>query len=243
MRAFLSSTFVLAAVLVASGTATAGSEEGPSRQTAVVGFTTDQPGSSTGLVDLIDYVNPSDPDAKPYAVRRVEVTLAPGSAFDTTVPARCTALDAKILLLGAAACAAASRVGGGTLTLDTGLPGPLRIVDARVTLFNTAGHVIFLFESTGLPVPARFVSRSPIVGRTLTTEAPPLPGGPPDLFTAVKSVRVNFDSVSVGTGETARHYITVPDTCPPTGHWINQATFTYYDGAVQTVLTESPCRS
>lgn len=237
----LAATTLLLTTALATG-ASAAITEAPSRQTAVVEFTTDLPASSTGLRDVIDYTNPDDTDAKPYAVRKIVVTLAPGSTIDTSVPARCTAPDPVLLLRGAGACPAGSRVGGGTVTIDTGLPGALRLIDTKVTLLNATSQVIFLFETTSLPVPVRFASRSPIVGRTITTEAPPLPGGPPDLFTAVKTVRLNFDARSDGSGANARNYITTPGICPESRNWTNQTTFTYFDGAVQTVTNRTPCR-
>lgn len=242
MKTLLATTVLL---MTASATGAVAADPTPeaARQTAVVDFTTDRPATSTGLRDVIDYVNPDDPDGKPYAVRKVVVTLAPGSTIDTSVPAKCTAMDPMLILRGASACPAGSRVGGGTVTIDTGLPVALRLIDTKVTLFNATGQVIFLFESTSLPAQGRFVSRSTVVGRSITTQAPPLPGGPPDLFTAVKTVRLTFDARSVGTGTDARNYITTPDSCPASGYWTNSTTFTYFDGVVQTVPNRSACQA
>lgn len=189
----------------------------------------------------IDYVNPDDRTAKPPAVQTVVETLAPGSRIDTSVPARCGASDAELMRDGATACPTASRVGGGQVDLDTGTPGPGRIVQNRVTMFNNKDELVLLFEPSGAS--GRVVSRSPITGgRTITAGAPPIPGGPPDGFTALKKVRLGLDAISTGTGTSRRSYVTTPDSCPRSGSWTNQISFTYRDRETQTTTSRSPCR-
>jgi hypothetical protein len=43
-------------------------------------------------------------------------------------------------------------------------------------------------------------------------------------------------------GGDVRSYITTPPTCPRRRYWVNQVTFTYFDGVTQTVETRSPCK-
>lgn len=230
---------------VALGVAGAGvavaQAQGPGvRQTIVFGFDQDRPRTGTGVRIEIDYLNPDDPDAKPPAVQTVVETLAPGSRIDTSVPERCDASDTELIAAGAAACPAGSRVGGGEVALDTGIPGPGRIIETDVTEFNNTGEVILLFE----PVEAgstRFVSRAPIDGRTITAGAPPLPGGPPDGFTALKRVRLTLDAISTVAGGKTRSYVTTPRSCPVTGSWTNEISFTYRDGESQSATSDSPC--
>src|SRR4051812_28208442 len=77
------------------------------RQTASLRFTTTTPGAATGSVLSIDWVNPSDPNAKPYAIKTLIVQFAPGGTLDTTVPEQCKASDAQLEAQGAGACPAA----------------------------------------------------------------------------------------------------------------------------------------
>jgi hypothetical protein len=212
-----------------------------SRQAFDFEFTSKRPGHSTGFTEVIDYRNPADPDAKPPAVQQIVLELAPGSKIDTSAPAICAASDPIMILQGPAACPPGSRLGNGKLQLDTGTLGPARFVRAAFEALNADRELIFLFqeELSG----ARVVSRSAVTRRTFTTIAPPIPGGPPDLFAAIDTVRLEVAPVtSIRDGE-RRRYVRTPRTCPPSGRWINTATFTYRDGVSETVTSASRCRA
>jgi hypothetical protein len=225
--------FLIAATLFLAAAAPAAAQSG-SRQSATFAFGETHPGRPTSLRLAIDYVNPADPAAKPPAVQTVLESVAPGARIDTSVPAVCAASDGELMTGGADVCPPGSRVGGGELDLDTGVPGPGRIVPNRVTLLNNTGELILLVEQEG---GSRAVARARIDGRTFVAQAPPIPGGPPDGFTAIKRVRVMIDAVTAG----GRGYITTPDTCPATGRWQNRLVFTYRDGQTQTVEPTSAC--
>jgi hypothetical protein len=229
----------VAAVALASLPVAAGAQS-ESRQSAASEFVESRPGEPTGLRLAIDYVNPSDPNAKPPAVQKVVVKLQPGTSIDTSVPALCKASNGELMTNGASACPAASKVGGGEIDVDTGLPGAERNLENAVTLLNNKDELIFLLESKG-GAPSKTVLRAPIDGAAVTTETPPLPGGPPDGFSAVKRVRLTLDRVSAGQGSNRRSYVTTPRQCPAAGSWTNSATFTYRDGVSQTVANGSPC--
>ena len=93
--------------------------QGPSRQKASVEFTDQRPGTSSGARIDIDYRNPSDPAAKPFAVQRVITTLAAGARIDTGVPAQCKLTDSELVANGARDCPGASIVGSGVTTLSS----------------------------------------------------------------------------------------------------------------------------
>jgi hypothetical protein len=211
-----------------------------SRQTATAIFDQQRPGQSTGVQLAIDYVNPDDPQAKPPAVQKVVITHAPGTVIDTSVPARCEASDLELMTTGPTACPAASRVGGGEIDLDTGIPGPARIVQYDVTLLNNKDELILLLESKSEPE-SRIVARSVVQGATITSEVSPVPGGPPDGFTAIKRVRLSLEARSTGRGKSRRSYVSTPGSCPRERVWTNTVTFTYRDGVSQTVRSSSPC--
>jgi hypothetical protein len=109
---------VALAALVPAATAGA---QAPQRQTASVLFSQTQPGKSSGLRILIDYRNPTDPAAKPFAVRRIVTTLAPGSLIDTSVPAKCTLSDAALMANGTRDCPVPSIVGSAAFTYFDGV--------------------------------------------------------------------------------------------------------------------------
>lgn len=222
--------------LVVGTAAGAPAASAPSRQTASFEFTTPAPGSPSGTVLEVDYVNPADPKAKPPAVRRVVTTLAPGARYDTSVPALCTASDAELMARGAAACPAASKIGFGSLRFDTGVPGPGRLVDADIDLLNNTDELILLNTVRGSS--SRVVSRAPIEGRRIVSDVPMLPGTPPD-GGALDTTR--FEDFTIGAAQ--RGYVVTPPECPPSGHWTNSVSFTYADGATETVESRSPCES
>jgi hypothetical protein len=203
-----------------------------SRQTASIVFDGQRPGQSTGTQLSIDYVNPDDAAAKPPAVKTVVIKLAPGSAIDTSIPARCEASDEQLMATGPAACPAASRVGTGELDADTGLAGPARLLQNDVTVLNNKSELILLLESKAQPT-TRLVARASIQGATLTSEVPPLPGGPPDGFTAIKRVRLRLDP--------RPGYVTTPASCPSSGQWTNSISFTYRDDVTQSRSNASAC--
>ena len=76
-------------------------------------FTTDRPGSSTGIDTTILYKHPDDPEAKPVPVRREVFTFPRGTKFDGSVVPDCTAPDLVLRLQGESACPQETWVGGG----------------------------------------------------------------------------------------------------------------------------------
>ena len=237
MRGKLVTVTVVCAALTVGPAAHA--QDTGSRQTAKVKFTTKQPGAPSGLIFKVDYANPDDPAAKPPAVRRVVEKLARGARFDTAAPEPCTAADPQLMLLGTAACPPGSAVGTGHLTLDTGFPGPGRIVDVGIDFFNNANELIFLNQPGPLDSP-RVVVRSAVTDRRVISEAPFLPGTPPD-GAAIDTVDARFHAATREAGGKTRSYVTTPPRCPQRGYWLNRVTFTYFDGASQTVRSRSRC--
>jgi hypothetical protein len=228
-----------AAVVVALAclAAPAAAQDG-ARQTATLVFDQQRPGESTGSQLAIDYVNPSDTAAKPPAVQKVVVALADGATVDTSVPELCTASNGQLIASGPGACPAGSRVGSGELVLDSGTVGPARLLENTVTLLNNTNELILVLDSKSEPS-SRIVARGVIDGSTITTEVSPVPGGPPDGFTAIKRVRLALEARSAG----GRNYVTTPPSCPAGGSWTNRITFTYRDSVSQTTSNASPCAS
>lgn len=230
----------MAVVIVTLGLPATAAAQAGSRQTAMATLDEHLPARSTGIRLAIDYVNPSDPKAKPPAVQKVVIKLARGAGMDTSVPARCEASDPDLMASGAGACPASSRVGGGELDLDSGIPGPAQLLQNDVTLLNAKDELILLLESKN-DRRSRLVARAAIQGSTITSEVPPVPGGPPDGFAAIKRVRLKLEPRSAGRGVRRRDYVSTPRSCPASRNWTNTVTFTYRDGVSQTVASTSPC--
>lgn len=228
---------VLATALVAVGVPSA-SAQGPSRQNAVAQFTEQRPASSTGLHIGIDYRNPNDPSAKPFAVQRILTTLAPGTRIDTSAPAQCTLSDAQLMANGARDCPGASIVGSGKVSLSSRTADP--DLNTDVTLINNANELIFLVETATTPT-TRMLIRSPIRGNTISNEVPRLPGGPPDGTLAIRTVDLTIGAVSRRDGAQVRNYITTPPVCPASNRVGGSVAFTYFDGVSQTVPSFSAC--
>jgi len=230
----LVSAVAFAATALGQGTA--------SRQSASLKFTVERPNAATGVRIAIDYRNPNDPDAKPFAVRRVVTELARGSRTNTRVPARCGASDAQLMAQGAGACPDRSIVGGGRLSTDNGVPGPSRMIRNRVTLINNRRELIFLTRSTNTPAPMRLVVRADAEGRKTTTTVPPVPGGPPDGFLAIDRVKLRMQKLSRRIDGERRAYVRTPHSCPGSERWVSAFRFGYRDGVTQTVTSRTPCR-
>jgi hypothetical protein len=229
--------------LVVTGSAIAVAAAEPPYQTSSYTLTQKRPAQPTGEHFQFDYVNPEDPDAKPPAVTKVVTILPRGARYDASVPESCTASDDELTLLGAAACPPGSAIGGGVITVDTGMPGPGRIVTADTEFFNNAedpeGEFIYLNTVRGTS--ARTVLRADVTGRRTITTAPLLPGTPPD-GGAIDTVDVKVANVVKTEGGTRRGYITTPPRCPRSRTWRARVKFTYADDYSQVVATPNRCK-
>lgn len=213
------------------------------RQEASHTLTEERPGRSTGEHFVFDYVNPDDPAAKPPAVEKVTTVLPRRARFDVSVPESCTASDAEFAFAGGAACPPGSAIGGGVVTVDTGFPGPGRIVTADIEFFNNAtdpdGEFIYLNTVRGTDL--RTIIRADVTKTGTVTEAPFLPGTPPD-GGAIDTVDVSVANVSRVVEGERRNYVTTPPRCPKRRHWKTRVEFTYPDGVTETVATKTPCK-
>jgi len=201
-------------------------------------FTTTESATSTGYVLAIDYRDPADPNAKPPAVARVEQVLS-GIEVNTLAMPRCFAGDTQIEAQGESACPPESRVGGGTITADSGGGSP-RVIENRVTVFNANNEFILFTESTNVPgAPIRTSTRIHVDDGNWVTEAPPIPGmSTSDPYLAIKSVRLTIDAHDE---HLRKPFILSPQSCPASGVWTNTANFTYRDGVTESASSTSPC--
>jgi len=234
---------LLAAVALGTSVAVAAAVDDPAYQTSSYTLDQKKPKRPTGEHFQFDYVNPEDPEAKPPAVKEVVTILPKGARYDASVPGSCTASDAELMAQGAAACPEDSGIGGGVITVDTGVPGPGRIVTADTEFFNNAedpeGEFIYLNTIRGSD--ARTVVRADVTRRRTITVAGMLPGTPPD-GGAIDTVDVEVLRVVRTIDGRRRAYIRTPRTCPESRTWIAKVRFIYGDDLSQTVATGNPCR-
>jgi hypothetical protein len=232
----------VAAATLAAGSAVALGGTAYPRQVAKYTLSTHVPDHSTGERFKFDYVNPDDPQGKPPAVSRVVTALPRGSHYDASVPGSCGASDAELMLEGGASCPADSAIGGGVVTVDTGLPGPARIVTADVEFFNNAADPSgeFIYVNTVRGTGARTVIRADVTRRRTITAPGMLPGTPPD-GGAIDTADLVVNAVSSHAGGHTANYITTRRSCPASGRWITHVAFTYPDGVTQRVHTPIPC--
>ena len=190
------------------------------------------PGTPTALTLHILYKNPDDPRGKPPPVRFVDLALPAGTRLVRSAVPPCEASDQELMALGAQACPD-SRVGGGAITVMTGLGPP---VDPFAT------DVVILATPTGVIE----VVNDRTTGRTIATERLDLqhghliahpaayPGGPPDGQTSVRRID---DRIA------ARGYVIAPGRCPADGLWRSRGTFGFADGSKAVVDSTTPCRA
>ncbi len=224
------------------GSAHADTAAGP-HQAITLTFSTSTPGSPAGVKFSGTYRNPSDPSANPPALRRVVATFPSGSVIDTSATARCRASDQQLQMNGDAACPPASKLGSGTVTTAP-LGSPPSTY--RVTIFNADGEQIQVVEAP-IGNGAAAVTRGTIHGSTIEYVIPTcLTGGQPptgcpfDQTTLLGNTN-EFPALTTGSGTSPRSYFRAPAQCPPTGSWQTTDTFSYADGATETVVTHQPC--
>ncbi len=201
-------------------------------------FTTQKPGTSSGRVIAIDFVDPANPEGKPPAFSHLHIELAEGSRFDTSALPYCEASDPVLIVAGASACPVESKLGIDEILVDTGFSGPGRYVTSDIIFFNNRDEQILLvtIRESGM----RVVLRGRVNENTIDIDVPPLPGTPPD-GGAPKRERGTLEARSTVRDGKQVNYLTTPPTCPPGGQWINRITYTYRDGVTQTAESQSPC--
>jgi hypothetical protein len=238
MRAGLAIQLALAALLTCAAAAAAQPVSGP-RETVDNRLTTTRPNSPTGFTYRATYHAAGDPKGRPPYMRKMISYAPPGLRYDTSVPARCTASDLELAARGAAACPAASRVGGGT---TDGLWLDRFASTLKVDVFNNAGQQIFVVASPG----EASVSRGTIQPDGSVEFASPTcyPVTDPCPFDNALHLgsSITVPPYTRRIGGRLRSYYTTPPRCPTSSSWKVPIRFWWSDGAVDTVVVKQPCR-
>ena len=239
---------VRAGVVILLALASLGAVPGSAGATPVSGphetidnrLTTTQPNAASGFSFDGTYHAAGDPSGDPPYMRRMVFYNPAGLRYDTSVPARCSASDVELETLGAAACPAGSRLGGGTTTTKFlgGFPST-----ATLDFFNNTHEQIILVRSPVLSTVSRgHIARDGSVEFASPTCFPYIqpPGCAVDTVLQLQSsITVPaYTRVSKGV---LRSYLTTPASCPAAGNWENPIRLWWSDGSVDTVVTQNPC--
>jgi hypothetical protein len=192
-----------------------------------MGFLSPRPNVSTGLSTVMTWSDPGGLGGTPKAIKRIQLQFAPGTRFDTSAVTSCGASDLEIFLEQAAACPAASRIGGGS-TIGAFVTG--QTFTTQVTLFNAPGQIIVLVTVGGLPA-TEF--RDDVHEDSITIN-PALPAA-----VTLERLALRIDAHSAGP----KSYMRTPPGCPASGQWPIAATFYYADGSSERHDSGSGCVS
>jgi hypothetical protein len=199
-------------------------------------LTSSQPGTATGAVLHLVYPN-DGPGGKPKPVSKGVYTFPSGTTIDEGAIPICTVSDAELQLLGREACAPATALGGGAITVDSGFGPPIDPFLLDNSYFHGPGQLITVFTPHEAPGPVLQVNRLEIEGSTIIDRPSLPPGYPPGTKTVAKQVDDEIARVSSG----GRAFMTTPASCPRAGKWISRLTITYEDGTVETATSATPC--
>jgi len=190
-------------------------------------YTSQRPGTMTGLAIKLRYKAADDPDAKPSPLTKLVLDLPEGSVLGAGPQPPCMATDNELRASGRSACPPETKVGAGTLTVNTGVPGAGETT-TDVTIFKSPTGFLELIQAAGSDTTLA-VDRATVEGARITEMPPSTPGGPPDGRTAVRQIDFVFD-----TG-----FITTPSTCG--GAWTFRGAFTFNDGVTDLAQAVQPC--
>lgn len=221
----------LALVAAPAASTAGGATTGGVRQTVTATATTTRTGAPMGVTVTARYTDGATPPGRPHSLTHASDGLPVGTTVDTSGVPQCHAADATLILMGAAACPAASIVGSGHVTLDDGLPAPLGALPIDVTLINAGSQIWFLGREprTGIGLAYHGI----LHGATIEIDIPSLPGlGPEGTVVTQEDFTITR----------ASHLLRAPRTCPRTGHWVFRRGHTYADGVIQTARVALPCR-
>ncbi len=229
-----------ALVLLGPPAARAAPASGP-HETVQITATTKRPHASTGLAYAAQYHAAGSPRSTPPALRRLVIALPAGTRLDTSVPGRCTASDAEIMLLGETACPLSARVGTGQVTVQQ---FGLGVATYDTVLYNAPGQQLELVESGRrvLGIAHTYIHGTTLDGPvpTCATGGSPPSGCPFDELTLLAN-HLQTTTISAGRGRSRRDYGETPPTCPRSRRWRGDVRFYYADGSVDSVPFAVPC--
>lgn len=217
------------------------------RETIDQPFTTTKPNSPTGMSFTGVYHAAGNARANPPYMRRMVFYPPRGMRYDTTVPARCTAPDVVLQVMGPDGCPAGSRIGGGTTEGIFYEPIAHSFVFDRfkhtLDVMNNANEQVILVKAEGYAVVrGRMRPDGSIEFASPTCFPVPPTGHCVDDYVLQTKSSTFFPVYKRASGGRVRSYATTPPKCPAGGYWKTTVRFWWANGAVDTVASKEPCR-
>jgi hypothetical protein len=230
--------------LCASG-AMAEPGSGP-RETVDQTFTTESPGTPTGLGFTGTYHAAGNESGNPPYMRRMVFYPPEGMRYDTSVPESCTATDLQLSLQGPDACPEGSLIGTGRAKgiffQPIGHAFEFDRFDHVLYIANNANEQIMLVEAEGYSVTRGKIHPDGSIEFNAPTCFPTPPTGQCfDDYVLQTSSATVMPEYTKTTGGGVGSYATTPPECPATGRWETRVHFWWADGAEDDVVTTQPC--
>jgi hypothetical protein len=220
--------------------------DGP-RETVDQSFTTTRANTASGVNYSGVYHAAGDPQGNPPYLRRMIFYPPRGTRYDTSVPDRCSATDAQLVVQGPDACPAGSRLGGGTAEGIFYYPVTHNPVldhyQHTLDVLNNANEQILLVKSEGYTVTRGQIHSDGSIEFNPPTcfPSPPAGGCKDDYILQLKS-STSVPRYTKTIGDHVRSYVTTPPRCPARGYWQATIRFWWSDGSDDSVATNQPCR-
>jgi hypothetical protein len=210
-------------------------------------FTTERPGTPTGIGFNARFHAAGDPDGNPPPLERMVFRPPHGMRYDTNVPERCTASNAELQAMGPEACPVESWLGGGTVEgLIMEPVGHDFVFDHfhhHLDVLNNAHEQIVLVRSEGYTVMRGRIRKdgSIVFDPTTCFPAPPAGGCADDYILQLRTTTAVDRYVRKSHGR-LRSYATTPPRCPARGFWKTRLKLKWTTGATDRVVSRQPCR-
>ena len=209
-------------------------------------FTAARPNTPTGMGFKGVYHASGNPRGNPPYMRRMVFYPPHGMRYDTTVPARCTAPDPVLEVMGPSACPAASRIGGGTTQGIFYEPIAHSFVFDRfkhtLDIMNAANEQIILVKAEGYAVVRGRFHPDGSIEFAGPTCFPEPPTGCTDDYVLQTGSSTFMPVYTRTSGGRVRSYATTPPKCPARGYWKTTIRFWWANGAVDKVASKEPCK-
>jgi hypothetical protein len=193
-------------------------------------YSSQVPGSPSGFDVSSTWSDPGEPGGKPKEVVKIKLDFAAGTRLDTSALPVCKASDTKVQRRALKACPASTKVG--SVRTEGAISTGARFHPVS-TLFNARRAIIVVVMLDG-----RLITNfRDDVERSSVTINLKIPGG-----ISLTSLEAHTPRHFRKRGKRRKAYMRTPPTCPASGSWTNQVTFSYRDGSTQTLSGETPCR-
>jgi hypothetical protein len=196
-------------------------------------YTSQTPGSPSGLDALATWSDPGEPGGKPKEVQKITVIFNPGTKLDTTALPTCKASAEDVAVRSVRACPAKTKLGevrgqgvyagGAPFNTFATLFNARRQIIVVVTLDNSRGRLLTNFRDD---VKKSSITINLKIGRGIS------------LIRFQAHVPSHFRK----RGGKRRAYFRTPPTCPASGTWTTTVVFDYRDGTSDRHSAPSPCR-